>query len=53
MAIANPNFPKQIFQNGIIDKKQSCIACSKCSQLMIEGKNTGCTIRDPLYKGTA
>jgi 2,4-dienoyl-CoA reductase-like NADH-dependent reductase (Old Yellow Enzyme family) len=53
MAIANPNFPKQIFQNGIIDKKQSCIACSKCSQLMREGKNTGCAIRDPLYKGTA
>ena len=51
MALANPKFPKQIFQNGIIDKKQSCIACSKCSQLMREGKNTGCAIRDSLYKG--
>jgi 2,4-dienoyl-CoA reductase (NADPH2) len=52
MAIANPNFPAQIFKNGIIDKSKSCIACSKCSQLMKEGRNTGCAIRDPFYKGT-
>ena len=51
MAIANPNFPKQIFKMGIIDKSKSCIACSKCSQLMKEGRNTGCAIRDPFYKG--
>lgn len=50
MAIANPDFPKQIFQNGIIDKSLTCITCSKCSQLMREGKNTGCVIRDPQYK---
>jgi len=50
MAIANPDFPKQIFQNGIIDKNLTCITCSKCSQLMREGKNTGCVIRDPQYK---
>ena len=52
MALANPSFPVQIFKNGIIDKSKSCIACSKCSQLMREGKNTGCAIRDPFYKGT-
>jgi 2,4-dienoyl-CoA reductase (NADPH2) len=50
MALANPDFPKQIFQNGIIDKNLTCITCSKCSQLMREGKNTGCVIRDPQYK---
>jgi len=50
MAFANPNFPKQIFQEGIIDKQLCCIACSKCTQFMREGKNTGCAIRDPVYK---
>jgi 2,4-dienoyl-CoA reductase (NADPH2) len=50
MAIANPNFPRQIFQQGGIDKKQVCITCSKCSELMSQGKPTGCVIRDPQYK---
>jgi 2,4-dienoyl-CoA reductase-like NADH-dependent reductase (Old Yellow Enzyme family) len=50
MAIANPNFPKQLFQQGFIDKKQVCIACSKCSELMSQGKSTGCVIRDSQYK---
>ena len=50
MALANPNFPKQIFQEGIIDKKQVCITCSKCSEFMKLGKNVGCATRDPQYK---
>ena len=50
MAFANPSFPKQIFQEGSINKKLCCIACSKCSQFMREGRNTGCAIRDPEYK---
>lgn len=50
MAIANPNFPRQIFQNGVIDKNQVCIACSQCSGFMRQGIKTGCAIRDPLYK---
>ncbi|MFO8020276.1 MAG: flavin oxidoreductase/NADH oxidase [Promethearchaeia archaeon] len=50
MAFANPSFPEQLFTVGKIDKKKTCITCSKCSQFMIEGKKTGCAIRDPLYK---
>lgn len=50
MAFANPNFPKQIFQEGEIDKNLSCITCSKCTQRMRDGLNTGCVIRDPIYK---
>lgn len=50
MSIANPNFPKQLFQNGVIDKQKVCITCSKCSELMRAGNNTGCVIRDPQYK---
>ena len=50
MAFANPKFPIQLFKKGMINKKDSCITCSKCSQFMKEGKNIGCAIRDPLYK---
>ena len=50
MALANPSFPKQIFHDGVVDKKEVCIACSKCSGLMRAGKSTGCVIRDPQYQ---
>lgn len=50
MAFANPSFAEQIFTEGIIDSKKTCITCSKCSQFMIEGKKTGCAIRDPKYQ---
>ena len=50
MALANPNFPKQIFQEGKMDKKQVCITCSKCSELMKLGQNVGCATRDPEYQ---
>ncbi|MBD3253517.1 MAG: flavin oxidoreductase/NADH oxidase [Candidatus Lokiarchaeota archaeon] len=50
MAFANPKFPKQLFKDGRLDKNKVCITCSQCSQLMREGKNTGCVIRDPQYK---
>lgn len=50
MAFANPNFPKQIFLDGSIDAEKVCIACSQCSQLMKNGKSTGCVIRDDAYE---
>ena len=50
MALANPNFPKQIFQEGIIDKKKVCITCSKCSEFMKRGEKVGCATKDPQYK---
>ncbi len=50
MSFANPEFAKQIFQGKTIDKAKSCIACSKCSQFMREGKSTGCAVRDPEYR---
>ena len=50
MSIANPNFPKQIFQNGVIDKQKVCVTCSKCSELMRSGNKTGCVVRDPQYQ---
>jgi 2,4-dienoyl-CoA reductase-like NADH-dependent reductase (Old Yellow Enzyme family) len=50
MALANPNFPKQIFEDGVIDKKQVCITCSRCSEFMKLGQNVGCATRDPQYQ---
>lgn len=50
MSFANPEFAKQIFQNNAIEKAKSCIACSKCSQFMREGKATGCAVRDSEYR---
>jgi len=50
MAFANPNFPNQIFEMGTIPKKNVCIACSQCSQLMKNGVSTGCVIRDSAYE---
>jgi 2,4-dienoyl-CoA reductase-like NADH-dependent reductase (Old Yellow Enzyme family) len=50
MAFANPNFPKQLFFEGKIDKKKTCITCSKCSGFMKKGISTGCAIRDPFYR---
>jgi len=50
MAFANPDFPRQIFQNGIINKKQTCITCSRCAEIKRQGKSTGCFIRDSLYQ---
>lgn len=49
MAFANPEFPLQLFQQGVIDKRQTCITCSKCTELMREGKATGCVVRDSKY----
>ncbi|MFX1597033.1 MAG: flavin oxidoreductase/NADH oxidase [Promethearchaeota archaeon] len=50
MALANPDFPKQIFQEGKINENQVCIACSKCSELMKNNQNVGCVTRDPQYQ---
>ncbi len=54
-AFAYPNIAKDICIGGNVDKKQLCITCSKCTELMRNGGTTGCVIRDtevysPLYK---
>ncbi|MBD3213159.1 MAG: flavin oxidoreductase/NADH oxidase [Candidatus Lokiarchaeota archaeon] len=50
MAFANPEFPRQIFQQHEINPKRVCVGCSQCSQLMKNGKSTGCVIRDAAYE---
>lgn len=54
-AFAYPDFAKDLLNKGQLDPKKCCITCSKCSQLMIYGVNTGCVVRDseiyaPIFK---
>ena len=51
---AYPDFARDAVR-GVIDKKQNCLACGKCSQIMRAGSTPGCVVRDseiymPLYK---
>jgi 2,4-dienoyl-CoA reductase-like NADH-dependent reductase (Old Yellow Enzyme family) len=55
MSFANPQFGQQIFLQKQIDPQQTCITCSKCTELMRKKTVTGCVIRDnkvylPYYK---
>lgn len=53
---AYPDFAKDIFKNGGMDKNKICICCSKCTEIMRKpGGTPGCVIRDrdmylPVYK---
>lgn len=54
-AFAYPDAPLDLLRNGYMEPNKSCIACSKCTQIMRDGGRTGCVIRDteiytPLYK---
>lgn len=46
LSFANPEFPKQILENGRMDQKKTCVTCGKCGDLIRAGKPTGCVIRD-------
>ena len=47
MAFAYPHFARDIME-GQFDKKQTCICCGKCTELM-RASQAGCAVRDPLY----
>jgi 2,4-dienoyl-CoA reductase-like NADH-dependent reductase (Old Yellow Enzyme family) len=57
MALAYPNFAKDIITKGRLNPNKVCIGCSACTQLMRSGRMTGCVVRDnkvygPIYKST-
>lgn len=53
-SFAYPNFAKDILTQGEMNRKQCCIACGKCTEIMRANGTTGCVIRDsevyaPIY----
>ncbi len=46
LSFAYPDLPMDLFQNGQINPKKVCVACSGCTSLLREGHQTGCIIRD-------
>lgn len=48
-AFAYPYFVRDLRAKGYLDKKQCCIACGKCTEMMRMGQVAGCVIRSPYY----
>jgi len=46
MALAYPDFPKELFAQGSLDAKKVCMACGQCSKLLRAGRPAGCVVRD-------
>jgi len=46
IAMAYPDFAADLLHKGKLDPKKVCVGCSGCSQLLKEGRPTGCVIRD-------
>ncbi len=46
LSFAYPDWPKDLLENGNLDKRKVCLACSLCTALMRKGGPTGCAIRD-------
>jgi 2,4-dienoyl-CoA reductase-like NADH-dependent reductase (Old Yellow Enzyme family) len=46
MAIAYPDFVRDIIQKGRLDADRICTTCGACSELMRADKPTGCVVRD-------
>lgn len=54
-AFAYPDFARDIVSGAGMQKAKSCLACTKCTELMRAGTTTGCPVRDqdiylPLYR---
>ena len=45
-AIAYPDAPRELMENQKLSLNKTCIACSRCTELMRQGGPTGCVIRD-------
>jgi 2,4-dienoyl-CoA reductase-like NADH-dependent reductase (Old Yellow Enzyme family) len=55
IAFAYPDFAADILSGRGMQRAKSCLACTKCTELMRAGTTTGCPVRDqevylPLYR---
>jgi 2,4-dienoyl-CoA reductase (NADPH2) len=46
MAFAYPDFARDILERGRLDPEKVCLACSLCTQIMRNGGEVGCPVRD-------
>ncbi|MFQ5834537.1 MAG: FAD-dependent oxidoreductase [bacterium] len=54
-ALANPNFANELLKNKDLAPEKLCITCSSCIQMMKDGAQVGCAVRDskiygPIYR---
>ncbi len=54
-AIAYPDFARDLLESGRMMPTKTCIACSSCTQIMRDGGQAGCVVRDhevygPIYQ---
>ena len=54
-SIAHPGFAADILKTGKLDPKETCLACSQCTEIMRDGGCAGCVPRDkdvygPIYR---
>lgn len=54
-AFAYPDFARDLLQRGVLDENKCCLACGKCSEIMRDGGQSGCVVRDsvtylPIYR---
>jgi hypothetical protein len=47
MALAYPDFARDLVERGELAPEKVCITCSACSELMRGGGPVGCVVRDP------
>jgi len=45
-SFAYPDFARDIFANGAMSRNKCCVTCTKCTELMRFGGQTGCIVRD-------
>lgn len=45
-SFAYPDAPKDLMNHGALNPQKTCIACSRCTELMRRGSSSGCVIRD-------
>jgi 2,4-dienoyl-CoA reductase-like NADH-dependent reductase (Old Yellow Enzyme family) len=51
MGLAYPDFARDIIVKGKMDSNKVCIACSRCTQIMVDGGTIGCAVRDKRVYG--
>lgn len=52
---AYPDSVRDLAKNGKLDPRKVCVTCSACTQIMRDGSQTGCVVRDsriygPIYR---